>query len=241
MPSPPPPFRPPAQLQLQHSAQQRVRVQGEVDVRAAAGLRGHHAGVGGGGPRGTCSAAAGLLSHRQQRGRLVWRPPLSSLAHKPPFAAAPPAPPRPPPAGGLDHASGTVQQRRRGGRHARQVGTAQRRRPACPLEGPPHTLEARASPVPRPTTPLGCSYAYDGRRRMRWHVNNHPYGEHWAAGDTIGCCLDLDGGTMRFLRNGKDLVRGGASQAPRPRNCVGVTAPWVEAGGSGAGGARHGF
>ena len=50
-----------------------------------------------------------------------------------------------------------------------------------------------------------CSYAYDGRRKMRWHVSNRAYGEHWAAGDTIGCCLDLDAGTVSYLRNGRDL------------------------------------
>ncbi|KAL4860036.1 E3 ubiquitin-protein ligase RNF123 [Chlorella vulgaris] len=49
------------------------------------------------------------------------------------------------------------------------------------------------------------SYAYDGRRKMRWHVSNAAYGEHWTAGDVIGCCIDLDAGSMRFLRNGKDL------------------------------------
>jgi hypothetical protein len=42
---------------------------------------------------------------------------------------------------------------------------------------------------------------------MRWHVSNAAYGEHWTAGDVIGCCIDLDAGSMRFLRNGKDLVR----------------------------------
>lgn len=49
------------------------------------------------------------------------------------------------------------------------------------------------------------SYAYDGRRCMRWHASNNAYGERWAPGDVIGCCLDLDAGSMRFYRNGKDL------------------------------------
>ncbi|KAI7841821.1 hypothetical protein COHA_004350 [Chlorella ohadii] len=49
------------------------------------------------------------------------------------------------------------------------------------------------------------SYAYDGRRKQRWHVSNNAYGEQWAAGDVIGCCIDLDAGSMRFYRNGKDL------------------------------------
>lgn len=48
---------------------------------------------------------------------------------------------------------------------------------------------------------------------MRWHVSNAAYGERWAAGDTIGCCIDLDAGSMRYLRNGKDLVRSGAVQS----------------------------
>ena len=55
--------------------------------------------------------------------------------------------------------------------------------------------------------PCPCSFAYDGRRRFRWNVSNHAYGEFWAAGDVIGCCIDLDAGTMRFHRNGRDLVR----------------------------------
>jgi Kip1 ubiquitination-promoting complex protein 1 len=42
---------------------------------------------------------------------------------------------------------------------------------------------------------------------MRWHVSNAAYGEQWAAGDVIGCLLDLDAGSMRFVRNGRDLVR----------------------------------
>ena len=66
-----------------------------------------------------------------------------------------------------------------------------------------------------PRLPLRRSYAYDGRRRMRWHVNHHTYGQHWVAGDTIGCGIDLDSGTMRFTRTGRDLVSiGKAGWAP---------------------------
>lgn len=58
-----------------------------------------------------------------------------------------------------------------------------------------------------PLPPPPRSYGYDGRRRMRWHTSHAPYGEQWAAGDVIGCCVDLDAGRMSFYRNGKDLVR----------------------------------
>lgn len=34
----------------------------------------------------------------------------------------------------------------------------------------------------------------------------------WAAGDVIGCCIDLDAGSMRFYRNGKDLVSAACCQ-----------------------------
>lgn len=56
---------------------------------------------------------------------------------------------------------------------------------------------------------------------MRWHVSNAAYGEHWTAGDVIGCCIDLDAGSMRFLRNGKDLVR---RQAPWHTHAAGWAA-----------------
>lgn len=50
-------------------------------------------------------------------------------------------------------------------------------------------------PPPHPSQPI----------RNSWHVSNVPYGEQWCAGDVIGCCLDLDAGTMRFQRNGADM------------------------------------
>ncbi|KAF5840602.1 concanavalin A-like lectin/glucanase domain-containing protein, partial [Dunaliella salina] len=49
------------------------------------------------------------------------------------------------------------------------------------------------------------SYAYDGKRTRKWSVKASPYGQTWAAGDVIGCCLDLDAGEMSFYRNGVPL------------------------------------
>lgn len=45
----------------------------------------------------------------------------------------------------------------------------------------------------------------------------------WAAGDVIGCCIDLDVGSMRFLRNGKDLVSSGLLQNFKKKNLQGST------------------
>ncbi|KAM7295288.1 E3 ubiquitin-protein ligase RNF123 isoform X1 [Ixodes scapularis] len=49
------------------------------------------------------------------------------------------------------------------------------------------------------------SYAYDGNRVRKWNVSTYKYGEPWLAGDVIGCCLDLDEGTVHFYRNGRSL------------------------------------
>ncbi|EGD82586.1 hypothetical protein PTSG_03239 [Salpingoeca rosetta] len=49
------------------------------------------------------------------------------------------------------------------------------------------------------------SYAYDGMRRRKWNVGSRKYGEHWVQGDVIGCCIDLDQGTISYYRNGRDL------------------------------------
>ncbi|GLI58788.1 hypothetical protein VaNZ11_000546 [Volvox africanus] len=49
------------------------------------------------------------------------------------------------------------------------------------------------------------SYAFDGKRVRKWHVRCTQYGEAWAAGDVIGCCLDLDRGEATFYRNGRSL------------------------------------
>jgi len=64
------------------------------------------------------------------------------------------------------------------------------------------------------------SWACDGLRQMKWHgisppvqaspsqySHGLPYGNDWAwsPGDTIGCMLDMDSGSMRFSYNGRDL------------------------------------
>lgn len=49
------------------------------------------------------------------------------------------------------------------------------------------------------------SYAYDGKRQRKWNVTAAPYGDRWAAGDVISCAIDMDTGTIRYWRNGKDL------------------------------------
>ena len=49
------------------------------------------------------------------------------------------------------------------------------------------------------------SYAYDGKRIRKWNVNCEQYGQPWACGDVIGCCIDLDNRTISFYRNGIDL------------------------------------
>ncbi|GIL98251.1 hypothetical protein Vretimale_3653 [Volvox reticuliferus] len=49
------------------------------------------------------------------------------------------------------------------------------------------------------------SYAFDGKRVRKWHVRCTQYGEAWATGDVIGCCLDLDRGEATFYRNGRSL------------------------------------
>ncbi|KAJ3036591.1 hypothetical protein HDV00_002551 [Rhizophlyctis rosea] len=52
------------------------------------------------------------------------------------------------------------------------------------------------------------SYAYDGSRMKKWHgvspVDND-YGEEWSPSDTITALLDLDNGTISYMRNGVDL------------------------------------
>lgn len=35
------------------------------------------------------------------------------------------------------------------------------------------------------------SYAYDGHRVKKWHVQNSNYGEMWQVGDVIGSLIDL--------------------------------------------------
>eukprot|EP00339_Tiarina_fusa_P006459 CAMPEP_0117025884 /NCGR_PEP_ID=MMETSP0472-20121206/19078_1 /TAXON_ID=693140 ORGANISM="Tiarina fusus, Strain LIS" /NCGR_SAMPLE_ID=MMETSP0472 /ASSEMBLY_ACC=CAM_ASM_000603 /LENGTH=258 /DNA_ID=CAMNT_0004732727 /DNA_START=8 /DNA_END=788 /DNA_ORIENTATION=+ len=49
------------------------------------------------------------------------------------------------------------------------------------------------------------SYAYDGKRQKKWSISPGTYGEDWAIGDVIGCCLDLEGNKITFYRNGKSM------------------------------------
>merc|ERR1719361_2138771 len=51
------------------------------------------------------------------------------------------------------------------------------------------------------------SWAYDGWRQKKWNGANVRYGgdNKWKAGDIVGCCVDIDGGSIKFLLNGKDL------------------------------------
>ncbi|CAN0355595.1 unnamed protein product [Ectocarpus sp. 6 AP-2014] len=62
------------------------------------------------------------------------------------------------------------------------------------------------------------SWAVDGKRSAKWHGNvlpapspayahGVPHGAdwEWAAGDTIGCAVDLDEGVMSFSHNGRNL------------------------------------
>lgn len=58
------------------------------------------------------------------------------------------------------------------------------------------------------------SYAWDGKRVQRWNVSHHSYGSAWSAGDIIGVCVDMEAGTMRFIKNGVDL--GGAFTSHTP-------------------------
>ena len=55
------------------------------------------------------------------------------------------------------------------------------------------------------------SYAFDGRRVRKWAGSAAAYGEAWAPGDTVTCCLDASrasssgGGVISFYRNGRPL------------------------------------
>ncbi|XP_029185488.2 E3 ubiquitin-protein ligase RNF123-like [Acropora millepora] len=66
------------------------------------------------------------------------------------------------------------------------------------------------------------SFAYDGHRVRKWNVMTGKYGEEWMAGDVIGCCIDLDEGTISYSRNGLylgvafDNVQFGPGQAYFP-------------------------
>ncbi|KAJ4732688.1 E3 ubiquitin-protein ligase RKP [Rhynchospora pubera] len=49
------------------------------------------------------------------------------------------------------------------------------------------------------------SYAFDGKRVTKWNKAAKSYGQPWAIGDVIGCCIDLDKGEISFYRNGSPL------------------------------------
>lgn len=44
------------------------------------------------------------------------------------------------------------------------------------------------------------SYAFDGNRIRKWNVSTSKYGQAWLSGDIIGSCIDLNKGTVHFLR-----------------------------------------
>lgn len=48
------------------------------------------------------------------------------------------------------------------------------------------------------------SFAYDGNRIKKWNQQASNYGQAWAVGDVIGCCL-RDGRDVEFFRNGVTL------------------------------------
>lgn len=51
------------------------------------------------------------------------------------------------------------------------------------------------------------SWAYDGWRQKKWNGTNVRYGgdNKWRVGDTVGCCVDIDAGSIKFFLNGTDL------------------------------------
>ncbi|RCV14083.1 hypothetical protein SETIT_2G398600v2 [Setaria italica] len=49
------------------------------------------------------------------------------------------------------------------------------------------------------------SYSFDGRRVTKWNNDPKPYGQPWAVGDVIGCCINLDAREITFYRNGTSL------------------------------------
>lgn len=50
------------------------------------------------------------------------------------------------------------------------------------------------------------SWAYDGRRRLKWSGGKEEeYGDVWRKNDVIGCLLDADNGVISFSRNGESL------------------------------------
>ncbi|KAL8193907.1 hypothetical protein R6Q57_026149 [Mikania cordata] len=49
------------------------------------------------------------------------------------------------------------------------------------------------------------SYAFDGKRVIKWNLNSEPYGQTWVVGDVIGCCIDLEADEISYYRNGVSL------------------------------------
>ncbi|KAK1421533.1 hypothetical protein QVD17_23948 [Tagetes erecta] len=49
------------------------------------------------------------------------------------------------------------------------------------------------------------SYAFDGKRVIKWNLNAEPYGQSWVVGDVIGCCIDLETDEISYYRNGVSL------------------------------------
>ncbi|XP_069116591.1 ryanodine receptor-like isoform X2 [Argopecten irradians] len=50
------------------------------------------------------------------------------------------------------------------------------------------------------------SYAFDGFSGCKWYQGAEQYGKHWAAGDLIGCMLDLQDRTITFSLNGELMM-----------------------------------
>ena len=49
------------------------------------------------------------------------------------------------------------------------------------------------------------SYAYDGDRVKKWHLEAADYGLAWRRGDVVGCMLDCEARTVSFSLNGVDM------------------------------------
>lgn len=49
------------------------------------------------------------------------------------------------------------------------------------------------------------SYAFDGKRVIKWNLNAEPYGQSWVVGDVIGCCIDFENDEISYYRNGVSL------------------------------------
>nr|XP_043631994.1 E3 ubiquitin-protein ligase RKP [Erigeron canadensis] len=49
------------------------------------------------------------------------------------------------------------------------------------------------------------SFAFDGKRVIKWNINAEPYGQLWVVGDVIGCCIDLEADEISYHRNGISL------------------------------------